>query len=58
MVLFHFSLWPVLSNPLLRYAFMHWSQKTLIIGLSAWLILYYFVVYPYKLARHGKLHPH
>ncbi|MBX2944751.1 MAG: stage II sporulation protein M [Cyclobacteriaceae bacterium] len=42
-----------------RYAFMHWGLKTLIIGLSAWLIVYYFVVYPYKLAHHGKhLHPH
>lgn len=39
-----------------RYAFMHWSIKTAIIGLSAWLIVYYFVIYPYKLAKHGKLH--
>lgn len=39
-----------------RYAFMHWSIKTFIIGLSAWLIVYYFVIYPYKLAKHGKLH--
>ena len=37
-----------------RYAFMHWSLKTLIIGLSAVLMIYYFVVYPYRL-RHGKL---
>jgi uncharacterized membrane protein SpoIIM required for sporulation len=39
-----------------RYAFMHWSIKTTIIGLSAWLIVYYFVIYPYKLVKHGKLH--
>ncbi|MBL7842879.1 MAG: stage II sporulation protein M [Cyclobacteriaceae bacterium] len=42
-----------------RYAFMHWSLKTIIISLSAWLILYYFVIYPYKLVNHGKqLHAH
>jgi uncharacterized membrane protein SpoIIM required for sporulation len=42
-----------------RYGFMHWSLKTIIIGLSAWLIVYYFVIYPFKLANHGKqLHAH
>ncbi|MBX2964692.1 MAG: stage II sporulation protein M [Cyclobacteriaceae bacterium] len=35
-----------------RYAFMHWSIKTFIIGLSAWLIIHYFVVYPYKLVKY------
>ncbi|QOI96431.1 MAG: stage II sporulation protein M [Flammeovirgaceae bacterium] len=38
-----------------RYTFMPVSLKTLIIGLSAWLILYYFVVYPSNLARHANL---
>lgn len=37
-----------------RYGFMHWSIKVLIIGASAFLIVYYFIVYPYKLF-HGKL---
>jgi uncharacterized membrane protein SpoIIM required for sporulation len=37
-----------------RYAFMHWSIKTLIIGASAVLMIYYFVIYPYRLKRNGK----
>jgi uncharacterized membrane protein SpoIIM required for sporulation len=37
-----------------RYAFMHWSLKTLIITASALLMVYYFVIYPSKLKRHGK----
>ncbi len=37
-----------------RYAFMHWSFKTLILSMSAALMIYYFVIYPYKLF-HGKL---
>jgi uncharacterized membrane protein SpoIIM required for sporulation len=37
-----------------RYTGMPWGIKTLIIGLSAWLILFYFVFYPRKLIRHGK----
>lgn len=32
-----------------RYAFMHWSVKTLIISLSATLMVYYFVIYPVRL---------
>lgn len=36
-----------------RYAFMHWSLKTLVIGLSAILMIYYFVIYPLKLKRNG-----
>lgn len=36
-----------------RYAFMPDFFKLLIIGLSALLILYYFVYYPYKLFRNG-----
>jgi uncharacterized membrane protein SpoIIM required for sporulation len=38
-----------------RYAFMHWSLKVLIIGLSSLLILYYFVIYPYQLKKHGRI---
>lgn len=37
-----------------RYTAMPWGIKALIIGLSAWLILFYFVFYPRKLIRHGK----
>jgi uncharacterized membrane protein SpoIIM required for sporulation len=37
-----------------RYAFMHWSIKSLIIALSAALMIYYFVIYPVKLKRNGK----
>jgi uncharacterized membrane protein SpoIIM required for sporulation len=37
-----------------RFAFMHWSIKTLIIGASAMLMIYYFVIYPYRLKRNGK----
>lgn len=37
-----------------RYAFMHWSLKTFIISLSALLMVYYFVIYPLRLKRHGK----
>ncbi|MCU0397674.1 MAG: stage II sporulation protein M [Cyclobacteriaceae bacterium] len=41
-----------------RYTFMPWVIKALIILISAWLILYYFVIYPRKLAKHGTLHTH
>jgi len=37
-----------------RYTFMPWWIKLLIIGLSVWLILFYFVFYPRKLMTHGK----
>lgn len=37
-----------------RYAFMHWSLKAVIIGLSAVLMIYYFVIYPIRLKRNGK----
>lgn len=37
-----------------RYAFMHWSIKTTIIGLSAMLMIYYFIIYPVRLKRNGK----
>jgi uncharacterized membrane protein SpoIIM required for sporulation len=37
-----------------RYAFMHWSLKTLVIGLSAVLMIWYFLIYPFFLKRHGK----
>jgi len=38
-----------------RYAFMHWSLKVLVIGLSALLIFFYFVIYPYQLKQHGRI---
>ena len=37
-----------------RYAFMPLSIKALIIGLSAILMVYYFVIYPIRLKRYGK----
>lgn len=37
-----------------RYAFMHWSIKTTIIGLSAVLMIYYFIIYPVRLKHNGK----
>jgi len=41
-----------------RYAFMHWSFKTAIIGVSAILIIWYFVIYPTQLKRDGKFSSH
>jgi len=37
-----------------RHAFMHWSVKTSIIAASAVLMIYYFIIYPIRLKRHGK----
>ena len=37
-----------------RYAFMHWGFKALVIGLSAVLMIFYFVIYPILLKRNGK----
>lgn len=37
-----------------RYAFMHWSIKMSIIGVSAVLMIYYFVIYPQRLFNNGK----
>ena len=37
-----------------RYAFMHWGYKTAVIGLSAILMIYYFVIYPALPKRNGK----
>jgi uncharacterized membrane protein SpoIIM required for sporulation len=37
-----------------RYAFMHWSVKAAIIGLSAVLMIYYFIIYPVRLKHNGK----
>lgn len=36
-----------------RYAFMHWGLKTIIIGASAFLMIYYFIFYPIR--RHARL---
>lgn len=37
-----------------RYEFMHWSFKVIVIGLSAFIMIYYFIFYPFYLARNGK----
>lgn len=36
-----------------RYAFMHWGLKAMIIGASAFLMIYYFIFYP--IHRHARL---
>lgn len=41
-----------------RYAFMHWSIKMGIIGVSAVIMIYYFVIYPQRLFNNGKSGPH
>jgi uncharacterized membrane protein SpoIIM required for sporulation len=41
-----------------RYAFMHWSLKTMVIGASAVLMIWYFVIYPAQLKRDGKFSGH
>lgn len=38
-----------------RYAFMPSAVKILIIGISALLIVYYFVIYPIQLKKHGRI---
>jgi uncharacterized membrane protein SpoIIM required for sporulation len=38
-----------------RYAFMHWIIKLVVIGLSAFLIIYYFILYPIQLKRNGRI---
>ncbi len=48
-----FLLAAFIEGSITRYAFMHWSLKTLIIGFSAVLMVYYFVIYPYRL-YHGR----
>jgi uncharacterized membrane protein SpoIIM required for sporulation len=37
-----------------RYAFMHWNFKVAIIGFSAFLMIYYFIVYPAQLHKNGR----
>jgi hypothetical protein len=39
----------LIEGSLTRYAFMPWYFKTLIIGLSASLMSYYFIIHPYRL---------
>ncbi len=41
-----------------RYEFMHWSIKLIIIIASTLLMVYYFVIYPTLLKRHGKHRHH
>lgn len=40
-----------------RYTFMHWSLKVLIIGASAFIMIFYFVIYPYRLHKHEQRQP-
>jgi uncharacterized membrane protein SpoIIM required for sporulation len=37
-----------------RYAFIHWSLKAAVILPSAVLMIYYFLIYPQRIKRHGK----
>lgn len=39
---------------LTRYTFMHWSIKAIVIILSAFFIIYYFIIYPRLLNRDGR----
>jgi uncharacterized membrane protein SpoIIM required for sporulation len=41
-----------------RYEFMHWSIKVIIILASTILMVYYFVIYPTLLKKHGNVHSH
>lgn len=38
-----------------RYAFMPTAVKMIIIGLSAMLIIYYFIIYPFQLKKNGRI---
>lgn len=38
-----------------RYAFMHWSIKAAIIGASTILMIWYFIIYPINLRKHGRI---
>ncbi|MGC4020998.1 MAG: stage II sporulation protein M [Cyclobacteriaceae bacterium] len=38
-----------------RYAFMHWTLKMGIIGLSAMLMIFYFIIYPFQLKKNGRI---
>ena len=38
-----------------RFAFMHWSLKSLVIGASTLLMIYYFILYPIKLKQNESL---
>ncbi|NJM24671.1 MAG: stage II sporulation protein M [Bacteroidia bacterium] len=36
-----------------RFAFMHWSLKAIVIGASACVMIYYFIIYPFRLHKHA-----
>jgi uncharacterized membrane protein SpoIIM required for sporulation len=38
-----------------RYAFMPMAVKMIIIGLSAFTIIYYFIIYPFQLKKNGRI---
>ena len=46
-----FILAAFIEGVITRYAFMHWIFKTGIIGLSAALMIWYFIIYPIRLYR-------
>ncbi|HWA35820.1 MAG TPA: stage II sporulation protein M [Cyclobacteriaceae bacterium] len=46
-----FILAAFIEGTITRYAFMHWSIKTMIIGLSALLMIWYFLIYPARRYR-------
>jgi len=50
-----FILAGLIESFITRYAFMHWSIKLVVIGLSAFLIIYYFILYPIQLNRNGRI---
>jgi uncharacterized membrane protein SpoIIM required for sporulation len=41
-----------------RYAFMHWSIKAAVIGFSAFLMIFYFIIYPAQLNKNGRFQTH
>jgi uncharacterized membrane protein SpoIIM required for sporulation len=46
-----FILAAFIEGTITRYAFMHWSIKAIIIGLSAMLMIWYFIIYPARLYK-------
>lgn len=41
-----------------RHAFMHWSIKAFIIIASAFFMIYYFIIYPFRIQKHAGLRDH
>ena len=47
-----------IESVITRHAFMHWSLKMLVIGASAMLMIWYFIIYPTQLKNNGKFSGH